>query len=170
MRSNTALITIIAVASTMAACSKDSRETDTPSAPPTAVAPASANGSHQAQTIQWGPAPSVLPPGAEIAVLAGDPGSQTEFTLRLKFPNGYRIAPHTHPTTENVTVIKGTFLAGMGTQFVEANLQELGRDDFVSIPAEHPHFAMARGETIVQVHGLGPFVLTYVNPADDPSK
>jgi len=170
MRSNTVLLTVIAVASTMAACSKDSRDTDVPSAPPTAAPPAFAGASHQAQTIQWGPAPSVLPPGAEIAVLEGDPGAQSEFTLRLKFPNGYRIAPHTHPTIENVTVIKGTFLAGMGTQFVESSMEALGRDDFVSIPAEHPHFAMARGETIVQVHGIGPFVLTYVNPADDPSK
>ena len=170
MRSTPAVFTVIAVASMMAACSKDSRETDVPSAPPTAAAPASASAPNQAQTIQWSPAPSVLPPGAEIAVLQGDPGAATEFTLRLKFPNGYRIAPHTHPTIENVTVIKGTFLAGMGTQFVESYLQALGRDDFVSIPADHPHFAMARGETIVQVHGLGPFVLTYVNPADDPSK
>jgi quercetin dioxygenase-like cupin family protein len=170
MRSTTAVFVVIAVTSTIVACSKDSGETDVPSAPPTAAAPASGNASQQAQTIQWGPAPSVLPPGAEIAVLQGDPGAATEFTLRLKFPNGYRIAPHTHPTIENVTVIKGTFLAGMGTQFVESYLQALGRDDFVSIPADHPHFAMARGETIVQVHGLGPFVLTYVNPADDPSK
>ena len=170
MRINTAFFTVIAAASTMAGCSKDSRETDVPSAPPTAAAPASAGASHQAETIQWGPAPSVLPPGAELAVLQGDPGSQNEFTLRLKLPNGYRIAPHTHPTTENITVIKGTFLAGMGTQFVESTLQALGRDDFVSIPAEHAHFAMARGETIVQVHGLGPFAITYVNPADDPSR
>jgi len=114
--------------------------------------------------IKWGPAPAVLPPGAQIAVLEGDPTATGTFTLRLKLPNGYKIPPHTHPTIENVTVLVGTFRAGMGTTFDESKLNDLGRDDFVSIPAEHPHFAMARGETVVQVHGVGPFVLTYVNP------
>lgn len=120
-------------------------------------------------TIQWGPAPAVLPAGAEIAVLQGDPGKAEPFTVRLRFPSGYRIAPHTHPTAENVTVIKGTFLAGMGTSFVERDLRTYGRDGFVSLPAAHPHYAMARGQTIVQVHAIGPFAIEYVNPADNPA-
>ena len=120
--------------------------------------------------IQWGPAPPIFPKGAEMAVLQGDPSKSEEFTVRLRMPNGYKIAPHTHPTTENVTVLKGTFFAGMGEQFSESNLKAFARDAFASIPANHAHYAMARGQTIVQVHGLGPFVLTYVNPADDPTK
>jgi quercetin dioxygenase-like cupin family protein len=105
-----------------------------------------------------------------MAVLQGDPSTSNEFTVRLRFPNGYRIAPHTHPTIENVTVLKGTFLAGMGEKFDEAALKAFGRDAFASIPANHAHYAMARGQTIVQVHAMGPFQLTYVNPADDPTK
>lgn len=122
------------------------------------------------EDFQWGPAPPIFPKGAEMAVLQGDPSSNQEFTVRLRFPNGYKIAPHTHPTAENVTVLKGTFLAGMGEQFDESALKAFGRDAFASIPANHAHYAMARGQTIVQVHAIGPFVLTYVNPADDPTK
>ena len=145
----------------LAACSKASGSTvqdKTPTEP-------SASKSNQ-QGITWGPAPAFLPPGAQIAVLEGDPTKTGTFTIRLKLPNGYKIPPHTHPTVENVTVLSGTFRAGMGTTFDDAKLTNLGRDAFVSIPAEHPHYAMARGETVVQVHGLSPFVLTYVNQAN----
>jgi quercetin dioxygenase-like cupin family protein len=103
-----------------------------------------------------------------MAVLEGDPSKAEPFTVRLRFPNGYRIQPHTHPTTENVTVLTGTFLAGMGIQFDESTMQALGRDGFASVPANHAHYAMARGVTVVQVHAIGPFALTYVNPADNP--
>ena len=151
---------------TLAACSNDSA---TASAPRTPLLSLLATAAPE-EDIQWGPAPPIFPKGAEFAVLQGDPSKPDEFTVRLRFPNGYKIPPHTHPTVENVTVLKGTFLAGMGEQFVEANLKEFGRDGFASIPANHAHYAMARGQTIVQVHGLGPFVLTYVNPADDPTK
>jgi anti-sigma factor ChrR (cupin superfamily) len=150
----------IAAILALAACSKASGTTvqdTTPTAP-------SASRSGQ-QGITWGPAPAVLPPGAQIAVLEGDPTANGTFTIRLKFPNGYKIPPHTHPTVENVTVLTGTFRAGMGTTFDDSKLTDFGRDGFISVPAEHAHYAMARGETVVQVHGLGPFVLTYVNQA-----
>ena len=148
----------------LAACDNDWAGTDATRPSLAIVAPAEAPGND----IVWGPAPDVFPKGAEMAVLAGDPGSTNEFTVRLRFPNGYRIAPHTHPTAENVTVLAGTFLAGMGTTFDESAMQTFKRDGFASIPAEHPHYAMARGQVIVQVHAIGPFALTYVNPADDP--
>ena len=105
-----------------------------------------------------------LPEGRRVRRSPGRPEQGDEFTVRLRFPNGYKIPPHTHPTIENVTVLKGTFLAGMGEQFVEANMKPFGRDAFASIPANHAHYAMARGQTIVQVHAIGPFQLTYVNP------
>ncbi len=118
--------------------------------------------------IQWGPAPAVFPAGAQMAVLAGNPGGSGEYTVRLRMPNGYRIAPHTHPTDENVTVIQGTFEVGMGTKFDESSLMRLSAGGFVTAPANAAHYAEARGLTIVQVHGIGPFSLTYVNPADAP--
>ena len=149
----------IAAILAIAACSKASGNSDVPDTSPTAPLASRAD----KQDIQWGPAPPSLPPGAQIAVLEGDPGGTGTFTLRLKLPNGYKIAPHTHPTVENLTILAGNFATGMGTQFDESKLQANGRDAFVSLPAEHAHFAMARGETVVQVHGLGPFVINYVN-------
>jgi len=157
---------LITTAFAAAACSKDSPTATAQSAPRAAHASsAAARGD-----LQWGPAPAVFPPGAEIAVLEGDPSKAEPFTVRLRLPNGYKIPPHTHPTTENVTVLTGTFLAGMGTTFLESDLQAFGRDGFASVPANHAHYAMARGLTVVQVHAIGPFILTYVNPADTPKQ
>jgi quercetin dioxygenase-like cupin family protein len=159
---STSFVIIAAVLS--AACSKSSSSNDAPSAPTR-----QASHSVAAQNSeQWGAAPAVFPPGAEMAVLQGDPSKTEEFTVRLRFPNGYKIPPHTHPTTENVTVLAGTFLAGSGSQFIESQLEAIGQNGFLSIPAEHAHYAMARGLTVVQVHAIGPFALTYVNAADNP--
>jgi quercetin dioxygenase-like cupin family protein len=118
--------------------------------------------------LKWGPAPAVFPAGAQMAVLEGDPGGSGLFTVRLKMPNGYRIAPHTHPTDENVTVISGTFRVGMGDKFDTKGMMTLHAGGFVTAPQKMAHYAMATGETIVQVHAIGPFALTYVNPADLP--
>ena len=121
--------------------------------------------------IIWGPAPPIFPAGAQFAVLQGDPSKAGEiFTIRLRFPNGYILPPHTHPTPEYVTVIRGNFLAGMGENFTRAALTRFDAGDFTTMPAEMAHFAMARGLTEVQVHAIGPFALTYVHPEDDPTR
>jgi len=157
-------IILLAALVGLAACSKESSSNGEIAAPNSS----SASRDPQ-QAFQWGPAPAVFPPGAEMAVLQGDPSTTAEFTVRLRLPNGYKLPPHTHPTTENVTVITGTFLAGMGGTFNEATMTRFGQGDFISVPDNHAHYAMARGQTIVQVHAMGPFALTYVNPADTPN-
>ena len=119
--------------------------------------------------LSWGPAPAVFPPGAEIAVVQGNPFGNEPFVVRLRFPDGYRIAAHTHPTDEHVTVLAGTFRVGMGTRFREDSLVSLSPGASVTAPAEHPHYAAARGRTVVQVSARGPFALTYVNPDDLPA-
>jgi len=121
-------------------------------------------------SIQWGPAPSVLPKGAQMSVLAGDPGKSGPFTARLKMPAGYKIPAHQHPTAEAVTVISGEFLFGMGDKLDEAKAQKLGPGGFVDLPPNMNHFAFAGSETIVQINAEGPFAIKYANPADDPSK
>jgi quercetin dioxygenase-like cupin family protein len=118
--------------------------------------------------VSWGPGPAFLPPGAKLAVLEGDPGKPEEFTLRLALPDGYKIPAHSHPTTENVTVISGEFHAGMGDKLDAAKGLILPSGSFASLPAKMNHYAWAKGRTVVQVHGQGPFAITYVNPADDP--
>jgi hypothetical protein len=120
--------------------------------------------------IVFGPAPPVFPAGAEMAVLQGDPSvAGAIFTVRLRLPGGYVIPPHWHPTDENVTVISGRFLVGLGDTFdKEALLPPLRAGGFITAPANANHFATTKGRTIVQVHAIGPFQMTYVNPADDP--
>ena len=89
-------------------------------------------------------------------------------TLRLRMPPGYRIAPHMHPTDENVTVISGTFRVGMGKAFEAKGMMTLSAGGFVTAPANEAHFASAQGVTVVQVHAIGPFAMIYINPADTP--
>jgi hypothetical protein len=122
-------------------------------------------------TITWGAAPPILRPGAQFAVLEGDPTASTgDFTIRLKMPDGYRIAPHWHPNRENVTIISGTFKVGMGDQFDSSMMNVFVAGSFAFLDPDMHHYAMASGETIVQVHGQSPLQINYVNPGDDPSK
>lgn len=118
--------------------------------------------------VQWGPAPAFLPAGAEIAVLDGDPAAAEQLTLRLRFPAGYELPAHSHPTQENVTVISGTFYAGMGDALDKANGLALEQGGYVALPPEMNHFAWTEEETVVQVDMIGPFAITYVNADDDP--
>ena len=123
-----------------------------------------------ANEVKWGPAPPSVPKGVQLAVVSGNPGASGPFVIRLKIPAGQKIAPHWHPTDENVTVISGTVGFGMGEKFNQASLKNLSAGGYALMPAEMRHFAMAKTAVILQVHGTGPFVLNYVNPADDPSK
>lgn len=118
--------------------------------------------------LQWGEAPPGLPAGAKLAVLEGDPTKKGPFTIRLQMPDGYKIMPHTHPTAEKVTIISGTGFLGMGAKFDEAAAKQMEPGTFAIMPAGMQHFAFAKGETIVQISGKGPFEIKYVNPADDP--
>ena len=120
------------------------------------------------EDFNWGPAPAIFPAGAEMAVLQGNPGGTEMFTVRLRFPNGYKIPAHTHPTDEHVTVISGHFKVGMGETFDVNAMMTLKSGGFVTAPANHAHYAAAVGPTVVQVTAMGPFAMTYVNPADTP--
>jgi anti-sigma factor ChrR (cupin superfamily) len=123
-----------------------------------------------ASQIKWEPAPPVLPKGAEMAVLAGDPSKDGHYVVRLKMPTGYKIPAHHHPTAEMVTVISGKFHIGMGDKLDVKKGIRLTAGGYAEAPAQMNHFAWATGPTVVQVHGQGPFAITYVNPADDPGK
>jgi len=121
-----------------------------------------------APAVKWGPAPPFFPAGARFAVLQGDPGKTGVFTVRLEMPPGYTIRPHFHPTDEHVTVIRGTLVLGMGDSVRTRGAHALTAGGFITAKALEHHFAVARGRTVVQVHGEGPFAITYVNPKDDP--
>lgn len=122
-----------------------------------------------ADQIKWGPAPPALPPGAQMAVLDGDPTKAgAPFSIRAKLPDGYKVPPHWHPTDENVLVLQGTLMMGLGEKFDRTAAHPLAAGSFARMPKETRHFAWAKGETVFQVYGVGPFEVTYVNAADDP--
>jgi hypothetical protein len=118
--------------------------------------------------IKWKDGPAVLPTGAKFAVLEGDPTKEGPFVMRLWLPDGFRIQPHWHPKVERITVISGTFNLGMGEKFDQSATRAMTAGTFGFWPAEMRHFVWAKGETVIQLHGTGPWVITYVNPADDP--
>jgi hypothetical protein len=121
--------------------------------------------------VPFGPAPPFMASGAQLAVLEGNPGAPSgDYTVRLKMPDGYRIAPHWHPQRENVTVISGTFKVGMGDHFDESKMGPFPAGSFAYLDPDMHHYAMASGETVVQVHGSAPLKFNYVNPNDDPSR
>ncbi len=157
---------VLAALCAAAACSQDSSPTKAPTAPRRDVA---TSGGGPLQQTNWSPAPPIIPPGAEIVVLQGNPFGAEPFTVRLRFPSGYFVPPHTHPTVENVTVLTGTIVMGMGAQVSETGLQTFGKDDFFSMPANSAHYITTRGETVIQLHGIGPVAFNYVNPADNPA-
>ena len=117
---------------------------------------------------KWGPAPPMLPPGAQIAVLAGDPTKAVPYAVRLKFPANYDIPAHSHPTDENVVVVSGELFMGMGTKLDRNAGMSLGLGGFALMPAHANHFAFTKGETTVVLYGQGPVEFKYVNAADDP--
>jgi hypothetical protein len=120
--------------------------------------------------LKWSPAPAVLPPGARLAVMEGDPSKPGEYTKRLWMPANYRLPPHFHAATEHVTVLQGTFFVGMGETFDTRNGKRLPAGAFGALPAGMRHFAWTEGETVIQLHGVGPWSITYVNAADHPSR
>src|SRR5580765_1357861 len=123
-----------------------------------------------ADKVQWGPAPPVLPAGAQIAVLEGNPGEKGPVTLRLRFPANYEIPAHWHSMTEHLTVLTGSFHVGMGDKLDRKATQTLEPGGFVSLPASMRHFAWTSAPTVVQIYLEGPFDIFYVNPADNPQK
>jgi quercetin dioxygenase-like cupin family protein len=120
--------------------------------------------------LTWGEAPPALPKGAMVAVLNGDPSKEGMFTMRVMFPENYRIAPHWHPSTENVTVLEGNFYMGTGEKFNEQTAKMLEPEGYSVMPAKMPHYAFTKDKCTIQVHAMGPFAVTYINPADDPRK
>jgi quercetin dioxygenase-like cupin family protein len=120
------------------------------------------------EMTKWQAGPPSLPKGASIAVLEGNPAKEGPFVFRLKLPDGYRVPPHTHPKTERVTVISGTFHIGMGKKFDQGATKPMPAGTYGYWEAGMAHFVWTKGETILQFHGQGPWSIQYVNPGEDP--
>ena len=122
------------------------------------------------QDIKWGPAPPSVPPGAQAAVLYGDPGKEDMFAFRLKMPKDYHIAPHTHPKPEIVTVISGAARLGMGTTADRGKAQVLPAGSFFALSPGSAHYFFADEDAVIQLNSTGPWGIDYVNAKDDPRK
>ena len=118
--------------------------------------------------ITWADVPPVLPPGAKIVVLEGNPFEPGLYSLRLQFPSGYEIPAHWHTMVERVTVISGTLMAGMGDKLDKEQSKAFPAGSFIVLPGKMHHFAWADGDTVVQINGEGPFDIHYIDSADDP--
>lgn len=119
--------------------------------------------------LTWADAPAVAP-GARIAVIEGPLNKAVPFTFRLRLPAGARIAPHRHPAFERVTVLSGTFYFAHGDTFDASGAQALAPGSVAVMPPKAPMFGFTKEETVIQLHGVGPWGITYLDPADDPRK
>ena len=122
-----------------------------------------------ASDLKWADVPS-LPPGAKIAVIEGPMTEAVPFTIRLKFPANYSIPAHSHPAVERVTVLSGTFHMGTGDKLDSQKTMPLSPGDMMIMQPKTNHFAWNKEEVVVQLNGMGPWGVTYVNPAEDPRK
>lgn len=119
--------------------------------------------------VVWGPTPPTLPPGAKFALIQGDPkAAGALFTFRLEMPANYVVPPHFHPGDEQVTVISGNFSMGMGDTVDKKTAMSLPAGSYMIMPKGEHHYGFSKGKTVIQVHAMGPWGITYVNPADDP--
>jgi len=132
-----------------------------------------------ANDLKWGPPPEGSTTGVpsvdaggdlQIAVVMGDPSKAGSYVLRAKCTDGYKIAPHWHPTTENVTILEGGLALGMGKTFNESKLSTLPATGFASVPPHMAHFAECKGATVLQIEGNGPFVINFIAAAPVPAK
>lgn len=121
----------------------------------------------QPDELEWGPVGS-MGEGAEIAFIEGDISQQEPFTFRLRLEDGYRILPHVHPEYERVTVLSGTLHFAHGETFDKDATQTLETGSVAIMPPGDPMFGYAEGETIIQLHGTGPWGIEYLNAEDDP--
>ena len=123
----------------------------------------------QSDGLKWS-APAVYAPGAQVAVVRGDPSKEGMYVVRLKVPSGFKIAPHTHPNDENVTVLSGSFNIGTGEKADQAKGTLVKAGGYSYVAKGMAHYAWFTEDTVLQLHGMGPQGVTYVNPADDPRK
>jgi len=118
--------------------------------------------------LKWQDGPATLQKGAQYVILEGDPSKEGPFVMRVKMPDGMKVMPHTHPKDERVTVISGTLYLGMGAKFDEKVGVALPAGSYGRTDAKMKHFGWVKGETILQLHGEGPWAIDYLNPEDDP--
>src|SRR5690242_6545939 len=174
MKSNKIRLAALVVAViTPVALAQDKAKAPAPAAAP-AKAPAAAapaaegHKMYMAKSLDWKDLPSIA--GAKIAVLEGPMNEAGPFIARIRMPSGGKIPPHWHPAIEHVTVISGSFAMGVGEKWDDKAMHTMGAGDVMILQPKTPHYAQGKGDVTVQIHGMGPWSVNYVNPDDDPAK
>jgi hypothetical protein len=157
-------------AKTTAESSDKMKKEKTPSAKPANAMAGAKKNAFMPGEMQWTDGPPFIPAGAKMAVLAGNPMGDEAYTIRLKMPAGYKVAPHWHPKREEVTVISGSLSVGMGDKFDAAAMKAFPAGSFAYLDPDMHHYVQAKGGTEIQIHGRGPVLFNYIDPNDDPSK
>jgi hypothetical protein len=161
----------IALLASVATAQAPSKMAPEKSAARKTAASAPAKNAFHPDEVQYGPPPPFLTPGSQLAVLEGNPmGTAGDYTVRVKMPDGYKIAPHWHPKRENVTVLSGALKVGMGDKWEDGKMASFPQGSFAYLEPSMHHYAQAQGETVIQIHGAAPLKLNYVNPSDDPRR
>jgi len=165
------LATVVAVADDAAKSTTTPAPAAAPAAPATPAAAATPAAEHVSilpGDLKWVDAPAGMPKGAKMAVIHGNPSAPGLFAIRAMLPAGYKVAPHWHPADENLTVISGELYMGMGDSWDESKGHALPAGAISLMPAGMHHFAWSKVETVIQIHAMGPWGITYINPQDDP--
>lgn len=123
---------------------------------------------YNSSELNWTDGPASLPKGAKMVMLAGDPSKEGVFTMRLQLPAGYKVPPHWHPTVEHITVLEGNLYMGSGEKFDQSKATQLNKGDFAVMPVKFVHYAFTKDGATIQLHGMGPWGITYINQSDDP--
>jgi len=119
--------------------------------------------------VKWINAPAPLPRGAKLAMLQGDLAKPEAFAFRLKLPAGYQLKPQSSPAIDRMIVVSGAFNLGTGEKFDRARTVPL-YTGYVHWPNKSPYFAFTKEETVIEIQGIGPWAVNYVNSTDDPMK
>ena len=137
---------------------------------PLLLAGSAAGGKSSPAALKWMDGPPALPAGVQLAVVKGDPGKKGPFVIHLKMPANYAVPAHWHPTDEQVTLVSGKLAYGMSDKVERLNATALAQGDSVVMKAKMHHWVVTADGAEVEVSAVGPFQITYVNPANDPRK
>lgn len=159
---------VVAVADDAAKTANTTKSTAAAATPAQAAATAGEHRAFLPGDFKWVDAPAGMPKGAKMAVIHGDPSAPGIFAIRAMMPAGYKVPPHFHPADENVTIISGELYVGMGDTWDETKGHALPVGAVAVMPVGMKHFAWTKVETVIQIHAMGPWGITYVNPQDDP--
>jgi mannose-6-phosphate isomerase-like protein (cupin superfamily) len=118
--------------------------------------------------LAFQPCSANAPGGCEMAVVEGNPDAGGTYTLRFRSATPLHIAPHSHPSSERMTVLEGTVYVGDGGSDDKSKASAFGPGDFYMFAPGAVHSLWTDGPVELQATGVGPreFHLASASPGD----